>query len=713
MKIYTIISAISAFVSVAQAECWSSAVGYECCQSCNIRYEDQNGKWGIENNKWCGIDSEKCGNNSCWTQPYFPCCKDNVLVVTDHQGEWGYENGNWCGISRNNQVQQSVAAQQSNAEQQSVAAQQNNVAQQSGDAQQSVDAQQSEDAQQNPQQAADLPVFSMESGFYEEKEGLSLALTGSGTVYYTLDSSDPTTSASVLTYSEPIKMYDHSVDENVYSNYQHQDDSPFSTTLQNPYTANPNKFDKVTVVRAAVKLNDGSWSPVVTKTFVIMSPDKLQLYQNIPVVSLVTDPSNLYDKDKGLYVCGQQYLDWKSSPEYNPEKSEWDADNVANFYSKGKEWERDANVSIFRNGKEELNQDVGIRLKGASTRNHQTKSFNIFARKKYGDSKIRYAVIDGNVNEVTGEQVDEYDSFSIRGVYWFDRMRDAVVQKGLKDIPDIASYDSNRCVLFIDGEFWGLYDLVERASAEYIEYKYGIAKENVALIKNDELEDGSDQDLQDFKDLVDFASNNDLSDPTNYETVASKLDTESIIYHYAIGLYLGIWDWPNRNYLVYRNNGEPITGNPYSDGKWRYGSFDFDYSAGITYDDFGGVEGYAHDSFTKFLKKKDEFPTNLFSALMKNPTFYKQFAEVMNLMSQKIFEPSKMAKIVEEQKSTYMPYHVETAWRWNSGIPESDYETFKSEQNSYYSDGWSVVSEFFKNRPVYVYQFMESTYGKA
>ncbi|OUM58998.1 Non-catalytic module family DOC2, partial [Piromyces sp. E2] len=659
---------------------------YPCCEdNTAVAYTDDQGDWGFVNGQWCGIIKNTVPQEPvCWAEPNYPCCQGKVDVAySDGQGDWGVENGQWCGIIKNKDNNSNNNNNNNNDE--------NN---------------------NNQQQDANLPQFSMESGFYEATNGLSLTLSGDGTVYYTLDSSNPTTSSTAKKYNGAIKMYDHSVDENVYSKYQHEDNSPYSITLQNPYKASPYKFDKVTVVRAAVKLADGSFSPVVTKTYIVMDQSKLQYYKKIPVVSLVTDPSNLFDKDKGIYVCGQQYLDWKRGPNYNPSKSEWDYDNVANFFSKGKAWERDGAISIFRNGKEELNQNIGLRIKGASTRNHHVKGFNIYPRKEYGDSKIKYEVIDNNKNVVDGKTITKYDSFSLRGVYWFDRMREAIVSYGLKDSPIIATFDSNRSVLFLDGEFWGMYDMVEKASADYIKTNYGIPKDNVAMVKNDELEEGTEQDLQDFKNLVNYCKSNDLTNTNNYNYVASKMDLESLIYHYAAGLYLGIWDWPNRNYFVYRNKGEPISGKKYSDGKWYWGAFDFDYSAGITYDNFGGVKGYAHDSFKKFQNKKDEFPTPIFSALMKNKTFYKQFSDVMHLMSEKIFEPNKMRKVVEEHKSKYMDYIIQTDWRWFFGTPTQSYDSFKTQQKSYFAGGWDEISEFFQNRPQYVFKFMENVYGK-
>jgi len=554
----------------------------------------------------------------------------------------------------------------------------------------------------------------MEPGFYEAKDGLSLTLSSSeGTIYYTLDSSNPTTSSTAKAYNGAIRMYDRSVEPNVYSMYQHQENSPYSTTLKDNYIASTNKVDKLTIVRAAVKKADGTFSPVITKSYIIMDQEKLQFYKEIPLVSLVTDPSNLFDKDKGIYVCGQQYVDWVNGPNYDPNKSEWDFDNIANYFSKGKEWEREAALTLFVDGKEVKSQNVGIRIKGASTRNSSIKSFNIYSRKQYGESKFEYELIKDNKNIITGKIINKYDTFSIRHTHWFDRMREAIIQRGLKDFPIVATVDNTKTLLFLDGEFWGMYEIIEKISANYIKSNYDIPAENVALIKNDVLEEGTEQDLQDLKDLVKFCEDNDLTIEENYNHVAEQMDLDSLIYNYATGFYLGVWDWPNKNYFIYRNNGEPIEGNEYSDGKWKWGAFDFDYSAGLTYASFGDVKGYAHDSFEKFQQKKDEFPTPIFSGLIKNKKFYKRFVEVMHIMEKEIFTPEKMKKIVEDQKANYLKYIVKTDWRWFNGTPKVTYEKFENTQIDYFSGGYDVITEFFENRPKYVYKFMENTYGKV
>ena len=56
--------------------------------------------------------------------------------------------------------------------------------------------------------------------------------------------------------------------------------------------------------------------------------------------------------------------------------------------------------------------------------------------------------------------------------------------------------------------------------------------------------------------------------PNNFE------DIDSLIEHYAINIYLATYDWPNHNFGMWKNNGNKIKGNIYSEGKWRFMTYD-------------------------------------------------------------------------------------------------------------------------------------------
>jgi len=87
-------------IATASAACWSESLGYPCCSSPNVPVisTDGSGKWGIENNNWCGIPVEE--KTDCWAQKLgYQCCTPGTApTYKDEYGDWGFENGDWCGI---------------------------------------------------------------------------------------------------------------------------------------------------------------------------------------------------------------------------------------------------------------------------------------------------------------------------------------------------------------------------------------------------------------------------------------------------------------------------------------------------------------------------------------------------------------------------------------------------------------------------------------
>jgi len=84
-------------------QCFSQALkpSYPCCKGNKIVYTDEDGDWGVENNKWCGIGngSSTISDDSCFSVKLgYPCCKKCKVLYTDKDGDWGVEHNNWCGI---------------------------------------------------------------------------------------------------------------------------------------------------------------------------------------------------------------------------------------------------------------------------------------------------------------------------------------------------------------------------------------------------------------------------------------------------------------------------------------------------------------------------------------------------------------------------------------------------------------------------------------
>jgi len=99
---YKLLLSVVALLGATNAQnCWSSALGYNCCKGCDVKYTDSDGDWGVENNKWCGVplSCKNPSNGSCWSSALgYDCCKGCEVSYTDGDGDWGVENNNWCGI---------------------------------------------------------------------------------------------------------------------------------------------------------------------------------------------------------------------------------------------------------------------------------------------------------------------------------------------------------------------------------------------------------------------------------------------------------------------------------------------------------------------------------------------------------------------------------------------------------------------------------------
>jgi len=75
---------------------------YSDCNGCNVITVEEGYEWGVENNDWCIIRSNKCNksdeSNKCFSFPTYPCCEGCDVVEEDSDGKWGIENNSWCGL---------------------------------------------------------------------------------------------------------------------------------------------------------------------------------------------------------------------------------------------------------------------------------------------------------------------------------------------------------------------------------------------------------------------------------------------------------------------------------------------------------------------------------------------------------------------------------------------------------------------------------------
>ena len=516
---------------------------------------------------------------------------------------------------------------------------------------------------------AEAPVFSAQSGFYEEAFYLELTAPEGCSIYYTLDSTDPDRTS--LRYTGPIYIDNATGKENVYS--MTEDMSVRNWSVPPDYLV-----DKCTVVRA-VAIPDVAWnakkSQTVTQSFFVGF--RAEDFQNCGVISLVTDPDNLFDSKNGIYVAGDKYRQYLSTTK-DPEELSW-AYRPANYREKGRKWEREANMTVWdANGNLVLTKDIGIRTQGGWTRAYVPRSLNLYAREEYdGTTAFEYDFFG------TSRQLQKLN-LSVGGNAYITRMNDYLMSQRTGELP-FSTMSFRPYVMFLDGEYWGFYWLTESYDKTYVQQTFDLGTSDVIIIKAGELDEGMDEDLSRYNQMVKFFANNSMADEENYSKACQLIDMDSFLDYYATMVYIGrTHDWPNLNETVWRT--KQVSDQPYGDGKWRWMLYDCN--------NFCMTEDLIEHDTIQWARSKSP----IFRSLWKNKTFRKDFeARIMEIADQ-CFEAEEMRSFVENYRQTMTPV-LEQTWKRFFGSHNNKAEQFTAETESiirFYLQRRAVVASWFE-----------------
>lgn len=320
----------------------------------------------------------------------------------------------------------------------------------------------------------------------------------------------------------------------------------------------PIAVDRVTVVRAQA-LVDGLWpSLVATGTYLV---DAGLPESTVRVISLAVDPPDLWDEETGIYTYGTDYEAWY--PYFG-----------ANFWEP---WERDAHVEVFdADGTLLVAQDAGIQIAGGYSRAFDQRNFELLARSGYGPAEFDYPLF-------RDEDIDSYERLYLRngGDWCGTQLVDAVVQGVFRDpsgrrYPSVDAQAYEPALVYLDGEFWGLYELKERLDESYIAAHHGEDPDALDRVKvgwthdaNWEVEQGT---WDAFDALEGLVAARDLADPDAAAEFAAMVDEKNFASALAAQGWIGNTDFWYNNLRLWK---------PWREGgKWRWMVYDFGHGWG-------------------------------------------------------------------------------------------------------------------------------------
>ncbi|MCI9681654.1 MAG: hypothetical protein HFI26_09735 [Lachnospiraceae bacterium] len=519
-------------------------------------------------------------------------------------------------------------------------------------------------------QVLKAPVFSAESGFYQGPFSLHIQASEGLSVYYTLDGSEP--GPDSLLYTEPLILSDPSLRNNVYSARE-----DITSELTN-YTAPKTPVDKAVVLRAAAYDREGNYSRTITAVYFLDFEAK-EGYENTAVLSLVTDPANLFDSESGIYIRGSRYEEGLKNVEISPDLSWSELTDYLNYYLEGAASERPAHLAFFDPQHARLTeQECGIRIRGNESRNFPQKSFTLFSRNRYEAKTFEPVFFDTGFSYPT---LILNNSSQLKKVFFFS----------LTENRNAASQKYTPCQVFLNGEYWGLYYLMEKYSSEYLESYYGVDAQNTLLIKNSwEIQDGNPDGASGFKALKELLAQ-DMSDPQLYGKLLTQMDMQSFI------------DWMCTNIYIANTDTKPLGGNVFTwqavvpgegefqDGKWRWMLYDLDDSLGVGID--SGVPAYAVDSFVEhagyapsgFLED-DPMPS-----LMKSEEFRRQFVLTFMDMANECFRPSHVLPLLDRLEEQYEDAAAKSYERWNTEPSDAAFTEQAEELRTFFANRYDAI----------------------
>ena len=225
---------------------------------------------------------------------------------------------------------------------------------------------------------------------------------------------------------------------------------------------------------------------------------------SLPAVAITTDLSNLFN------IGGSQGI-------------------YSNPGNRGFAWERPASMEWINpptglnpNGTSEFQVDAGIRIRGGFSRSgdNPKHSFRMFFRSDYGASKLEYPLFGRR----GAQEFDKIDFRTAQNYSWSfggdDRntfLREESTRQAMLDMGQPGS-KVRYFHLYLNGQYWGLFNLDERPEAAFAETYFGGDKEEYDVVKsegdNDFRVGAVDGNLTDWQDLW-TKSKAHLNSPTN------------------------------------------------------------------------------------------------------------------------------------------------------------------------------------------------------
>ncbi|MCD6394342.1 MAG: lamin tail domain-containing protein, partial [Planctomycetes bacterium] len=469
------------------------------------------------------------------------------------------------------------------------------------------------------------------------------------------------------------------------TNFEEPEDTPSSTNIE--YTG-PITIDKTTCLRA--RAFKPGWKPtnIDTQTYIFLD-DVVRQDANPPgfpsdwnghTAEYGMDPDVIGNFDSngnstGGDLFGGVYAatikdDLKAIPTMSLVMEMGDVFGNSGIYANpngsGIGWERPGSVELIYPDPVKAPDDgfqvnCGVRIYGGVGRNtsFEKKTFRFLFKGIYGPTKLRYDLFGRGAT-------DKFDTIIVRAGFnnswhrhntqeekntqltrheWANRAQLAMGHPGLH---------GTFVHLYVNGLYWGLYDPVERCTADFGASYFGGDKEEYDALNSypRKIVDGNANAWIAAQNLADAG----VADAAGYEAIRQYIDVDNLIDYMLLNFYAGNLDWDDHNWYAVRHrvagagwkhicwDSERILENPYENNHGGTAS--------------GGVPIPNMDIYNK--------ASHMFQALRQNPEFRTSFGDHVHkhFFNNGTLMPANAAAIFQELSTFIDRAIVGESARW-------------------------------------------------
>jgi hypothetical protein len=441
---------------------------------------------------------------------------------------------------------------------------------------------------------APQPVMSVSSGFYSTAQTIAISVPlANATIRYTTNGTNPTLSSPI--YTTPISI------------------------------------NKNTVLKAIATQSNYATSRIVAQTYFIGERNI-----TIPVVSIGVDSYDMFDSYSGMYSLGPNAS--TSMPNYG-----------ANFWE---DRELPATFEYFVNGKQKVQVNTGISIHGGWSRRFDQRSFAFNCGSAYGDERINYQFFkDKNITEFK-KIILKNGGSDVNQVKYRDGMISTLAHANM--LVDYQGFQPTAA--FVNGEYWGILNIQEKLTEDYLKNNYGLDSSAVDLLYNySQVYAGS---TDDFDQFYNYVESNNTQDNTVYQNIQSMMDIDEFIDYEIAEIYVSNHDWPGSNIRYWKQHGN---------GKWRWILYDTDQSFEY-YMGADKTENSLYDATTEYGSGWPNPPqsTMLLRNLLLNTSFKNLFIQRFAAHMNSTFSTDSVINMVTKLETLLAGEKMPHLTRWGS-----------------------------------------------